>query len=79
MVIDFGYATTLEELQSVVENLTDAIKLDYSERVGDRHFDPSIVVIEPQVRIAAHVELLTDGSAVYNLHINAVDAEGASL
>jgi len=69
MIIDYGYAASLEELQDVVENLTGAVQADYSSRVGDRHFDPSIVLLEEQVMISAHVELLEDGSAVYNLRI----------
>lgn len=75
MIIDYGYAANLEELQDVIENLTTTIQGDYASRVGDRHFDPSIVLFTSgrQLRIAAYVELLEDGSAVYNLRIADVD------
>jgi hypothetical protein len=69
MIIDYGYAASLEELQDVVENLTGAVQADYAERVKDGHFDPSIVLLDQQVMITARVDLLEDGSAVYNLRI----------
>jgi hypothetical protein len=79
MLIDYGYAANLEELQNVVENLTDAVLADYRERVKDRHFDPSIVQFNTsQLRLAAEVRLLEDGSPVYDLRIDFLSAREAA-
>lgn len=70
MIIDYGYAANLEELQNVVEQLTEAVLGDYRDRVKDAHFDPSIVQLTSQIKITATVKLLEDGSAVYDLTVN---------
>lgn len=67
-LIDYGYAANLEELQNVVEQLTDVAKTEYGERNKDKHFDPSIVQLSGlQVRVGLIAKVLEDGSTVFDL------------
>jgi hypothetical protein len=69
MILDVLYAANLEELQNVVEQLTETIKIEYNERNKDRHFDPSIVGLEQQIKVVAIATALTDGSTVFDIEV----------
>lgn len=68
MIIDYGYAANLEELQSVIKQLTDIARTEYALRVKDRHFDPSIVQLGGmQIRADLGADILEDGSTVFDI------------
>lgn len=74
--IDYGYAVNLEELQSVIENLTSAAEAEYAVLNKDKHFDPSIVQLGGmQIKAVLEARSLEDGSYVLDLRFH-FGAEG---
>ena len=68
--IDYGYAANLEELQSVIENLTNVAQAEFADRNGKKTFDPSIVKLgSMQVRVTLDLDI-RDDETVYDLRFN---------